>query len=317
MAITITELNSTGSISLDQSQEVRVREIKVETTDAENDNLTFESDVLLLDGIPRIEQDWNSFGEQGSRITGDQTHAEPADIVTQGHLTVQGVRVIRLAESGSASGAKLITFRVVVQYGTQKTLWRVRSHIEITTKTETVLWDLDAMEGPPYPSPPDYLAHCETYSTIIQQPLPPGFDDWGFAAIIEGGEGIDKLAPQYVMSFQKLIYDPVQFKRRQLYDLTTTTNVASGTETFVGENRWLFLGLQGSEIREGVFDMTLKFAYDKHDHRVFKYKTEHGSEWPTIITDPNTGLRRPACRSYRVYPRADWSPIASILEIAL
>lgn len=316
MAITVTELRSTGSISLDQSQEVRVREFKVETTDAVADNLTFESDVYLLTSVPRVEQDWAAHGEQGSDLfEGELTHAEPVDIVTGGRLTVHNVRVIRLAESGSGSGAKLITYKVIVQYSTKKTLWQVRKHVEITTRSEKIFWDLDSLEGPPFPSPPNYLAACQTWSDIILQPLPPQFPNYGHAALIEDGEGTDKLAPQYVLSFQKLVYDPGAEAQRALFDLTATTNEISGQETFIGENHWLFLGAQGSEVRDDVFDLTLKFAYDKFDHRYFTYKTEQGSQWPIIVGTGTNAV--PSCRSYRVYPRENWSPIASLLGIVL
>ena len=82
----------------------------------------------------------------------------------------------------------------------------------------------------------------------------------------------------------------------------------------MGENHWLFLGSQGSEVRDDVFDLTLKFAYDKFDHRYFTYRKEHGSQWPILVGGVDA---KPACRSYRIYPRADWSAIGTILEITL
>ncbi len=315
MAITIEEMRTTGSVTLDQSQEVRVREFKVVTTDAVADELEFESDVFLLGGIPRVEEDWISDGFTGSRIDGESTHAEPGDIVTGGTLRVQNVRVVRVSESGNAAGtAKQIYYKATVQYGTKKTLWRVRKHVEISTKTEKIFWDLDAIEGPPFPTPPNYLAACETWSTIIGNPPVPPFQNWGHESIIEDGEGTDKLAPQFVLSFQKLVYDPDLNLQRDLFDLAATTNIVSGQETFVGENHWLFLGSQGSEVRDDVYDLTLKFSYDKFDHRYFTYTTEQGSQWPVLVGGVNAV---PKCRSYRLYPRGDWEPIANILEITL
>ena len=133
--------------------------------------------------------------------------------------------------------------------------------------------------------------------------------------MIEDGEGTDKLAPQFILSFQKLVYDPDLIKQRAIFDLTATTNATSGQETFIGENHWLFLGSQGSEVRDDVFDLTLKFAYDKFDHRYFTYTTEQGSQWPIIVGGGDTAV--PSCRSYRIYPRADWGAIETILEITL
>lgn len=316
MAITIEEMRTTGSVTLDQSQEVRVREFKVVTTDAAADELEFESDVLLLDGIPPIESQWGLYGFQGSNIfDGEETHAEPPEIMSGGTLSVKSVRVVRISESGDAAGtAKQIYYKVTVQYGTKKTLWEVRKHVEITTKTERLFWDLDAIEGPPFPTPPAYLAACDTWSTIIGGALPPQFLNWGHESIIEDGEGTDKLAPQFVMSFQKLVYDPDLNLQRALFDLAATTNTTSGTETFVGENRWLFLGSQGSEVRDDVFDLTLKFLYDKFDHRYYTYTTAQGSQWPVIVGGVDAV---PKCRSYRLYPRADWGAIENILEITL
>ncbi|KKN81117.1 hypothetical protein LCGC14_0323360 [marine sediment metagenome] len=315
MAITVTELVRTGPISLDQSQEVRVREFKVETTDADGDNLSFESDVTFAENIPRIGDLWSAHGYQGSDdLEGELTHAEPRDIATEGQLSVHGVRVIRLAES-SSGGLKTITFKVTVQYGTKKVLWTARKQAEITTKTEKIFWDLDAIEGPPFPTPPTYLAQCATWSSIIQQPLPPQFPNYGHESVIENGEGTDKLAPQFVLSFQKLVYDPDLAQQRELFDLAATTNETSGQEIFIGENHWLFLGSQGSEVRDDVFDLTLKFAYDKWDHRYFTYTTEQGSTWPVIAGAGAQAV--PACRSYRIYPRTDWNPIATILGITL
>ena len=316
MAITIEEMRTTGSVTLDQSQEVRVREFKVVTTDAVGDGLEFESDVVLLDGIPRVETQWISHGFTGSNVfDGEETHSEPPGTNSGGTLSVQNVRVVRVSESGDAAGtAKQIYYKVTVQYGTKKTLWQVRKHVEISTKTEKIFWDLDAIEGPPFPAPPNYLAACETWSTIIGGPLPPQFPNWGHESIIEDGEGTDKLAPQFVMSFQKLVYDPDLLLQRALFDLAATTNRTSGTETFIGENHWLFLGSQGSEVRDDVFDLTLKFSYDKFDHRYFTYTTEQGSQWPLLVGGVEAV---PKCRSYRLYPRAEWEAIGIILEITL
>ncbi len=318
MAITITQAFNSGPVTLDDRNEVRVREWEIRSTDPAGDDLQTEADVVskILDNVdpegpfsvlPRIGDTWEGYGDP-QPILPVESMAQPRDIVPEPRTSLRCVGG-RITMIGAAGAGGISGFLYTTQYSTRPSAWEVSRAVEFSARTMTAYLDLDAVLSSQGVSASP--AYCESWTSINTQPPIPPAEDWSHEANIKNGEGIDVLEPLLTLTYRKLVYGPdTAALLENIQNTILTTNGAIHPPDFTVLDRWLFVGVSGSEIRSSIYDMTFKFLYSENNHRLFWYRTEQGSQLPLI--DPNTGL--PQCRTYRGYPRADsWSPLMELL----
>ena len=314
MAVTITESFNTGPVSLDDRNEVRVREFEIKSTDPTEDKLYTENDVVsaineggaLFAQLPRIGDPWEIFGYE---TVPHGSIAQPKDLDGQiggDSLLCVGGRVTKLGAPG-AGGAS--AFLYSAQFSTRPSAWEVTRHFEVSTRSRTLYADLDAVLASQGVS--QSPAFCTSWTSInIVPPVPPATDH-GHEAVVRNGDGIDILEPVFTLTYRKLIFSPtadalIENVRANIL----TTNSTVHPPDFNNLDEWLFVGVSGGEIRNRVYDMTFKFIADEHRHRQFFYETDQGSNLPIIVA----GV--PSCRTYRGYERSNWSPLMSLLDLA-
>lgn len=317
MAITVTESFNTGPVTLDDRNEVRVREWEIKSTDPVADDLFTEADVaaklrtpgnILAQNLPRIGDTWES---HGTSLPPVESIAQPAelDVALLTSLRCVGGRITKIGTPGAAG---ISAFHYTAQFSTRSTAWDVTRSFEITSRSKTLYHDLDATI--PSQGVSQAPIGCESWTSINVPPFPTPPGHWGEEINVRGGEGIDILEPVITLVYRQLIF--AQSSQDLLENITanilTTNEFPSGPDFDPNASdgfadHWLFAGVSGGEIRDGVYDMSFKFLYDDNRHRPSYYRTDPGSGLPKL--DANNV---PICRSYRGYQRSNWAPLMSL-----
>lgn len=309
MAITVLESFTTGPVTLDDRNEVRVREFEIRSTNPVKDRLITENDVIakVLAGtlnLPRIGDPWEQF-EYATTPYG--SIAQPGNLDGElggdGTLRCVGARVVKLGTPGAGT---ISGFQYQAQFSTRPSAWEVSRHFEVSTRSKTLYADLDAVlpsqgvsQSPPF---------CTSWTSINQIPPPPDVGNWGHEASVRNGDGIDILEPVFTLTYRKLVFATADELIENVRANILTTNNSPQPPDFNNMDEWLFVGVSGGEIRSKVYDLTFKFIADENRHRQFFYQTDPGSNLPVL---DEAGV--PICRTYRGYERSNWSPLMGLI----
>lgn len=337
MSINTYELDESGTIQVGEQHEVRTRVWIVESNNPVSDLLVSEAAVMRLAyqansplglDIPRRDDRWEDHFHSDPTQPNDSasvghpdggTFSNPGGLILDTHepiaseaadiLRCVGINCQRLGPIHITKAA----FKITATYSTQPSLYIVRRSFEISSVTERIYFDLDALTGECNLA--SNFSDCVSWQQVNTLPaladLTPA-EKYALAQIGRTGgkpEGVDRLKPQLILTYrQHVILDGI-VKILAIKGIANTLNACTYGD-FGTVDEWLFLGLAAEQVRGRIFDVTAKFAFDQGHHRSTFWIEQPGTNTPASPAQTSV----PPCRSYRRYGRADWSVLLGLFN---